>query len=356
VSGKNAWEGKWEERIYRYARGLGFQNLTDFAEARPQATFEDLARELGPDVAQVQLEVLLRGEALEGGRLKRFAMSSLVRTLREWLPEGWAVGERWDFNRARALAKWSSIVGSEYRGEVEALREALRSTKVEKGWLPESISDALIVDLFKGCDFARRETSEDSQLKKPLAFSEMVPGESTSTIAYWIGTCEPATVRQLSVKELSSAMSYQYDLEDQAERYGTLLSKESDLMRSFTPIAPVQLTRKWSPLPTAWSALGRPDSAMAWKESDGRLDVVALWEKNPQFTPVDPHAARNVDEGRFLYLLQEAVSRSRANYRGILLVTKPGWAYSRFHDFTPEAKRLMREAGFVVTDRVERRH
>lgn len=46
-------------------------------------------------------------------------------------------------------------------------------------------------------------------------------------------------------------MSYQYDIEEQADGTGYVLAPDAGWRERFTPVAPVQLTRAWSPLPRA---------------------------------------------------------------------------------------------------------
>jgi len=58
---------------------------------------------------------------------------------------------------------------------------------------------------------------------------------------------------------ISRAMSYQYDIEDQADLTGVVMTEGLDWREQYVPVAPVQLTRAWSPLPLAVEPLGPPD-------------------------------------------------------------------------------------------------
>ena len=52
-----------------------------------------------------------------------------------------------------------------------------------------------------------------------LSFDALAPpGEEWSCLAYWIGPCDVAALRRVDAIGLTRAMSYQYDVEDQADR------------------------------------------------------------------------------------------------------------------------------------------
>jgi hypothetical protein len=123
----------------------GHRTLTEFSDSRPQATYAELAGELGNDVAVVQAETLLRAEALRDGHFGRFARASLARLLREYLPYGWHVGERFDFQEARSFASWVSTLGVEHESEAREAWRALReSVRPPTGWKPSGSDDPLL--------------------------------------------------------------------------------------------------------------------------------------------------------------------------------------------------------------------
>lgn len=140
-----AWEGNWVERIAERVRAKGFASLLDFSEARPTATFLELADELGEeDVAAVQLEWLLKEEALAKKRFGRFARASLVRSIYEQLPQGWGVGEKVDFRRAGVYADWRGTIGPEYNDATDRVFDALEAANPPLGWLPAGADDPII--------------------------------------------------------------------------------------------------------------------------------------------------------------------------------------------------------------------
>lgn len=145
----NPWDGDWENRIYDRVRARGFQLITDFADARPRASYRELTKELGDGVAVVQLETLLRDEAKKFGRSERFARSSLVRLLREHCADGWDSGDNFTFRAARAFASWVSTLGVGYESAADRTWDLLKARRPPKGWCPDSPDDPLLKDVFR---------------------------------------------------------------------------------------------------------------------------------------------------------------------------------------------------------------
>jgi hypothetical protein len=144
-----AWEGNWAERIGERVRAKGFASLLEFSEARPTATFLELADELGEeDVAAVQIEWVLKDEALERNSFARFARASLVRTIYEQLPQGWGIGKKADFRRAGVYADWRGTLGPEYNDATDRVFDALETANPPRGWLPAGADDPIIDKAF----------------------------------------------------------------------------------------------------------------------------------------------------------------------------------------------------------------
>ena len=167
------------------------------------------------------------------------------------------------------------------------------------------------------------------------------------SLAYWIGTYRGACELR-AVTEIAGGMSLQYDSEEQADALGVAVADDLPWSPFFTPIAPVQVCRAWSPVPTAISLLGEPSVEHASEASILRTSVVA-WD-GLRSTTLATTANGSADEGRLVALLIEAASRARASACGLLLVAQPGWGYD-VDDFSEETIRLMRAAGFVTTTR-----
>jgi hypothetical protein len=178
------------------------------------------------------------------------------------------------------------------------------------------------------------------------------------TLAYWIGSlsAEPWPPA-FGATGLHAALSLQYERESQAGESGPLFADLAEWRRTFRPLAPVQLTRGWSPLPLAVEILGPADwqdvegpspaglpraAAVAWKPP-ALEDAIAATEAPDPATP---------DITRFHRLLTAAAVRALVKQRGLLIVACPGWSYD--HDggpFDAEAVGLMERARFLVTDR-----
>jgi hypothetical protein len=141
-------------------------------------------------------------------------------------------------------------------------------------------------------------------------------------------------------------MSYQYDIEDQADLTGVVMTEGLDWREQYVPVAPVQLTRAWSPLPLAVELLGPPDWTSVGEAAFGARPAACAW-RCPRSTA---RPAGAVDVVRFHRLLAVATVRANDVGRGVLIVTKPGWCYDHA-TISVETAGLMREVGFAVGDR-----
>jgi hypothetical protein len=147
-------------------------------------------------------------------------------------------------------------------------------------------------------------------------------------------------------------MEYQYDVEEQADCFGSPFPEDASWRRIFSPISPIQLTLQWSPIPLAIEALGDPCCEANESDGEGRTLVVLLWNSSQVADAHIPNFRNaQVDMRRFLGLLGIGIARGRDKGQGLLLVAKPGWAYDAVHQISNESKKIMVRHGFVVTDR-----
>src|SRR5262249_1788705 len=102
----DAWAGDWRARVFARLSQLGIDSLTAFADARPHLSLARLAQELNCSAAGIQLETVLREEACRADRFDDFVRSSLVRCIHTQMPAGWGLGEKADFRRASAYARF----------------------------------------------------------------------------------------------------------------------------------------------------------------------------------------------------------------------------------------------------------
>lgn len=175
-------------------------------------------------------------------------------------------------------------------------------------------------------------------------------GSDQSCLAYWIGACDIRGLDGVGAIGIAVAMSYQHDVEDQADRTGQVLARDVDWREYFTPVAPVQFTRAWSPLPAAVAALGAPDRNSVEPDGLGTHAAACAWTSvdvcQLSATPVN-----EPDHERFRRLLAVTVMRAGSAHRGVLIAAKPGWSYAHARQPSTVTQQLMERAGFVVTDR-----
>jgi hypothetical protein len=150
MSDGRAWEGNIKARLYERVRERGYDSLTAFAEARPTASLEELADELGPDdIAAVQVFSGLVAEAERSGKVTRLVRGQLVRELSENLPDGWpaVLDDEARFAIAEALGFWSAYTPETHKERVKQARAALRATPPPPGWRPLGPDDELLLTL-----------------------------------------------------------------------------------------------------------------------------------------------------------------------------------------------------------------
>jgi hypothetical protein len=179
----------------------------------------------------------------------------------------------------------------------------------------------------------------------------LVPvGGEQSCLAYWIGSCAVVGLHGVSASGIAHAMSYQYDVEEQAKRTGVVLAQDADWRDQFTPVAPVQLAQTWSPFPAAVEVLGAPDWTSVEWEVMGTQAAACAWTSVEARQPPAIHAS-TPDHERFRRLLAVTVMRTNSANRGVLIAAKPGWSYDHARPPRAVTRQLMERVGFVVADR-----
>jgi len=184
-----------------------------------------------------------------------------------------------------------------------------------------------------------------------LTFAALAPNGGLTTLAYWLGVADMPSLQDIDAVSVSRAMAYQYDIEEQADRTGLVMPEDVDWREHFVPVAPVQLTRAWSPLPHAVDMLGPPDwTSVGEPDLLGTRAAGCAWT-SPRFSTLAASPTGTSDRGRFHRLLVVAAMRANDTDKGVLVLAKPGWSYERRAAISAETAYLMRAAGFVVQDR-----
>lgn len=167
-------------------------------------------------------------------------------------------------------------------------------------------------------------------------------GSWVSTFAYWVGVLsDPSTKFAREADEACPAMSYQYDVEEQAQEIDSLRGYRDVIPSVFHPVAPVTLALRWSPFPAAFTALGEPVHTN--RGTFAKTLAVFRPVESPSF-PVT-----TADERHFQFLLSRACERAIRTKRWVLLAGSPGWSYTS-KDYIaddPDLQQLMADFGFV---------
>jgi hypothetical protein len=150
------WADGWKERVYERVMALGFPDVTAFSASAPCEPYRLLSPKLGDDIAPVQLEKLMREEAIESGKFALFARDCLARYLRQNLPDGWARGDDSEFRTARSFASWSAALSlnddKEIDSQTRKIWDKLRQI-APTGWQVEGMDDPVLLRAFDSANF-----------------------------------------------------------------------------------------------------------------------------------------------------------------------------------------------------------
>jgi hypothetical protein len=163
------------------------------------------------------------------------------------------------------------------------------------------------------------------------------------TFAYWLLVLHDASnLYARDADEAQAAMSFQFDVEEQAVDAEGIASNEELIPPVFVPIAPVTLALRWSPFPAAVKLLGSPVYA-----DNKRGDSLAIF--TPQALPMP--SGSTPDEQHFSFLLRQACTRAIKANALVMLVGSPGWDYEDdgLLAENPVSQQAMRDFGFVYT-------
>lgn len=158
-----AWDGDIDRRLTERLQDRGFATATAYADASPTTSLVTLAATLGADdVAAVQLERRLFEEARDRKMVERHLRDLLVRSLHEFLPDGWRhdwgrdipgdVTTPWA-RRARTFAHWAPAGWlSEYQAAIDHIIDVIvdsPATIFPEGWIPRDADDPVLVEFFR---------------------------------------------------------------------------------------------------------------------------------------------------------------------------------------------------------------
>ena len=147
----DVWEGDWRKRLLCRFENSGHECAWAYLAGHPAEPYSLIAAKLGDDIAPLQIEWLQIEEAREKGAMKTFAMDSLARDLKHFLPTGWRSSARDDFDTARAFATWSTRLEQampELSGTTTAIWNAIEKQIPYTGWIPTGPNDSYIQQAF----------------------------------------------------------------------------------------------------------------------------------------------------------------------------------------------------------------
>ncbi len=149
------WSGAWAGRLSQRVAEYGFSSVHEMLLNRNGKTYDEVAAELGTNIAPAQLAIHHLQSCADEGCFVEGAAECLARALMSRLGEGWGVEVRADYRIASALAEWFADVSHTTQAEMtkadfEAVKRVLRDeVRPPHGWLPENGQDPLIQRAFQ---------------------------------------------------------------------------------------------------------------------------------------------------------------------------------------------------------------
>jgi hypothetical protein len=144
------WSKDWEQRLRERLRSRGFSSAAEFLRARPGASYEVLAEELGDDVAPIQVTRLQLAEAKQKQTMRPAAADMMARVFRAELPDGWGRvpdGEDVDadYLNASAFGSWAAPMKWTGLDDATIARIGGRLKQLARvGWMPVGPDDETI--------------------------------------------------------------------------------------------------------------------------------------------------------------------------------------------------------------------
>lgn len=147
------WSNDWPSKTLNRVRQTGAANLSDFLVSRPAVPYVKLAKELGPDIAAIQLVRLQLAEAGEHHSIRSAVTDAAARLLHQHLKRGWGKGVHLDFNTSGVFADLVSYLkmrenADELVAKWDAVWHALKNAPPPEGWLPSGPTDPVLVAAF----------------------------------------------------------------------------------------------------------------------------------------------------------------------------------------------------------------
>jgi hypothetical protein len=151
------WAEGWAEHLREAARQLGFVDFLAFMNAHVGEPYGKVLRvlrmHLGYMVPLMQLQKLHMHEAIVVGKGREAAKDSLVRTLRQELPNGWNTGKQCQERRAWARAYWvlpssDATEAEKMKAVADSVWDELQAMNPPDNWCPATPNDPIIEAAF----------------------------------------------------------------------------------------------------------------------------------------------------------------------------------------------------------------
>lgn len=148
------WSADWTSKTLKRVREKGAENLLDFLSSRPAVPYLMLAKELGPDIAAIQLVRLQFAETGERYSIRSAVMDAAARLCHEHLKRGWGKGVHVDFNTAGVYADIVSYLKMRENADAFVAKwnvvwQAIKDMHPPEGWLPSGPADSVLVAAFE---------------------------------------------------------------------------------------------------------------------------------------------------------------------------------------------------------------
>lgn len=145
-----------------------------------------------------------------------------------------------------------------------------------------------------------------------------------ASLAYLVGLVGSTENPISDLKTAKRALAWLFDVEEQLSVRDLLRAQRQALPDGYSPLTPVLLTKRWSPI----GALLEHEIApmVLNRESRPRALASGIWD--PHRVTINPtNDDRSTCERFFWSVISEASSRGRKRRKLLSIVAQPGWSY-----------------------------
>ncbi len=156
------WDGDWKARVRHCISKAGYSDAWAFAEANPSIPFGKLFQLLknhcfsnGESICYTQFQSIFFEDAISNGKLREAIIDTLLRRIRQHLPNGWNKGKNTRIKKADIISQWELplLQFEQYSEIAESVWKILKTIEIPDDWCPVNREDEILQKVFSDVFF-----------------------------------------------------------------------------------------------------------------------------------------------------------------------------------------------------------